>query len=58
MESVAITIHVVVSCDIYDNPLSDRTTVSNVIPILQNEATDVNQESLAASKFFNCVSAA
>ncbi|MCC5642872.1 hypothetical protein LC607_07935 [Nostoc sp. CHAB 5824] len=23
-------------------------------PILQNEATDVNQESLAASKFLNC----
>ncbi|MBW4457766.1 MAG: hypothetical protein KME55_36890 [Nostoc indistinguendum CM1-VF10] len=25
-----------------------------LIPILQNEATDVNQESLAASKFLNC----
>ena len=29
-----------------------------VIPILQNEATDVNQESLAVSKFLNCVSVA
>lgn len=28
--------------------------IEDFIPILQNSATDVNEESLAASKFFNC----
>lgn len=40
----------------YRQNADNLVKIEDFIPIIQNSATDVNEESLAASKFLNCVS--